>query len=223
MAKTVDITQYQPHFIRCTKEFQELAETENPELSFLWKELEQVFSEQFIESLTKNGCKRWEKMIKIAPKQGLEERRELIRARINEKLPFTDRMLEQMLDILLGEGGYKKELFPNKYTLIIRVSLSNRSRYIEVDKMLKRVVPVNLVLEMSLWFCQHEEVGRYRHNLLSGYTHKQIREKQLPVFVSHQELKGEVHESLTTWSHEHLRNQGIQNRKEQKNEIHNKL
>lgn len=207
MVKTVDITQYQPHFIRSAKEFQELAETENPELSSLWEALERVFAEQFIESLTAEGCKRWEKMLDIAPKQDLEERRAFIKSRINERLPFTDRMLEQMLDTLLGKGGYKKELFPNAYTLIVRVALSNQKRYTEVEEMLKRIVPANLIVEMSLWFCQHYEAGRYRHKLLSGYTHKQIRRKEMPVFVTHQELQ-EAHEILARWQHEHLRNTG---------------
>ena len=62
MLKEVDISVYLPEVVKHYREIVGITEAENPELTMLWTSADSVFLDQFIETLTDNGCKRWEKI-----------------------------------------------------------------------------------------------------------------------------------------------------------------
>ena len=68
MLKNVDVSIYQPDVVKDYREFKEITEIENTILTDCWSSSNNVFLDQFIETLTDNGCKRWEKILNIQPK-----------------------------------------------------------------------------------------------------------------------------------------------------------
>ena len=58
MTREVDLCQYLPEVIRNVREYQVLCNVESPQVNALWKALEVVFDNGFLESLTEYGCKR---------------------------------------------------------------------------------------------------------------------------------------------------------------------
>ncbi len=177
MDREIDILNYLPEFLQDFREFQELAAAENPEIRALWGSLENVMKEQFISDSTENGVKRWEAILKINPKgsDSLEVRKFRILTRLNEKLPYTYKKLAQQLETLCGESGYSLELRNNEYKLIVRVALTAKSMLAEVEKLLTRIVPVNMYVDLSLLYKQNLTLGSYTHVQLREYTHEQLR------------------------------------------------
>ncbi len=177
MDREIDILNYLPEFLQDFREFQELAASENPEIRALWGSLENVMKEQFINDSTENGVKRWEAILKINPKgsDSLDVRKFRILTRLNEKLPYTYKKLAQQLETLCGESGYSLELRNYEYKLIVRVALTAKSMLAEVEKLLARIVPVNMYVDLSLLYNQNLAFESYTNAQLRVYTHEQLR------------------------------------------------
>lgn len=182
MLKNAEIQQHQPEILKEYREFQMLAEAENPELTECWTAAHNLLSDQFIDTLTENGCKRWEKILDIHAMgmDTLQERRFRIKARINETLPYTYRRIEQILNSICGVDGYEMVLFHKAYTLMIKIELTSRKEYEYIKTIMKRVAPANLLLDITIRYNQHYKLKAYRHRELSEYTQYELREKVWP-------------------------------------------
>ena len=173
-----NLIEYLPEFLRDVKELQAvLSVAEQPEMVDLWQAEENALRDQFVEDATENGVSRWEKILGIIPKatDDLDVRKFSILARINESLPFTITTLHQQLTALCGENGYEVNLDANNYLLIVRVALTAESSFDAVDSLLKRVVPANLIIDISLMYNKHKHFGVYTHGGLEQFTHEQMR------------------------------------------------
>ena len=181
MLKNVDISIYQPLVTKDYREFKEIAEIENTILTDCWSSSNNVFLDQFIETLTDNGCKRWEKILNIQPKgtDTLEVRRFRIKSRINEDLPYTYNALLNALDNLCGKGQYEVTLYNNEYRLKVLIELTVKKLFDEVESTVKRMIPANMILEVSLRYNQYLHFKKYTYGQLSVYTNKQLREEVL--------------------------------------------
>lgn len=179
--RIIDISEYYPSTVEELKQFIKIAEAENPEIIQIWKESENVLNDQFIYTAGENGIKRWEKILKITPKgtDTFDDRRFIIISRLNEKLPYTFTILKNLLSNLCGENGFTAELIHNDYKLIVRIALSRKSNYNEVDSLLKRITPANLIIDLSLMYNQHKILKPYTHRKLKIYTHRDLREEVL--------------------------------------------
>lgn len=177
MVREINTLNYLPEFLKEFREFREIAAAENPELLSIWGILEDLLNDQFVAISTENGVKRWETILKISPKgsDSLEVRKFRILARLNEKLPYTQKILEQQLATLCGESGYSVELKNNEYTLVVRVALTAKSKFEEVDNLLRRIVPANMIIDLSLLYNQYSKLAGYTHAELAQYAHEQLR------------------------------------------------
>jgi hypothetical protein len=70
------LTGYLPAALKEVREYQALAHGEQPEIFNLFAEIQIALDNQFIETSTKYGIRRWEKMLGVVPKgtDTLEER-----------------------------------------------------------------------------------------------------------------------------------------------------
>lgn len=171
-----------PLVLRECREFKAIDTAETPELEALWTAIENARDDQYIPSLTISGIKRWEKILGVIPKadETFDDRRFRILNRVNESLPFTYRFLENQFTILCGEKGYRLQLDHGNYTLVVRVELTSKSKYNDVEALLKRVLPANIVIDLSLMYNQHKDIARFTHEQLHAWTHEQIRSEVLP-------------------------------------------
>ncbi len=181
MAKTVTLEKYQPQVVKGTREFQTLAAVENSEMENVWGDLEFLWQDQWMDTLTEEGCRRWEEMMRIVPKgsDNLEVRRFRIKARINENLPYTYRMLEQSLDTLCGAGNYSVTLYPEEYRMKVLLQLTVKKLFSEVQEMIERMIPANMILEVLLRYNQWQDYAQWTWQQASSYTWQQLREEAL--------------------------------------------
>lgn len=183
MDREIDLIRYLPEILQEVREFRSLAAAENPEIEKLWTCLEDALNDQFVGSATTYGIKRWESILKIMPKatDSPDERRFRILTRLNEQLPYSWRMLVHQLTTLCGSEGYSIELKNNEYTLIVKVALTAKANFDDVGDLLGRIVPANLVIDLSLKYNQHELIGGFTHEQLAAYTHQELREEVITV------------------------------------------
>lgn len=176
MPRIVDVLDYLPKVVRTIKEFEVLGDAENPEINNLWLDNQIVLNNQFINTLDEQGCARWEKMLDITPKgtATVEDRRLAILARINASLPYTYRQLENFLRNICADD-YTMTLDNENYTLTVLLSLSRQNQFDEVSNLLARVIPANLICNVSLKYNQYKIIKPYRYRLLVNYTCHEIR------------------------------------------------
>lgn len=201
--REVNLVEYLPNIIREVKEFKEISNTESPEINLLWKNFQNVFDDQFIETATENGVKRWEKILQIIPKASytLEDRKFVILTRLNKQLPYTTRMLQQILRQLCGQDGYSMDLNENKYKLEIRIELSRKRVLEEVTSFVKRIVPANLILTLDLNYNKHRTFSGRTYEFLERYTHEQLK------YDKHSNFSGYKYSSLGNYTHNQLRSE----------------
>lgn len=176
-----ELLSYLPDVLHDIREFCILCEVGDSELSVLHISLVDIVKDNFIQTLTERGCERWERMMRITPKASddIEVRRFRILAQLNEQLPYTYRGLLRQLETLCGKDGYSAELNSNAYTLSVRVALTAKNQLDEVMKLLKRVVPANLAVSVTLKYNQHKTFAAMTHGQLAAYTHYSLRNEVL--------------------------------------------
>lgn len=150
MSREIDLCQYLPEVIKNVREYQILCSTESPQVNAMWKALEVVFDNGFLESLTEYGCSRWETILDLTANKNdsLAVRRKNTWIRLNENLPYTWRRLVLLMNEICGENGYHMELKHNDYFLDISIQLTEENLESHIVKqvmhMLERVLPANI-------------------------------------------------------------------------------
>jgi hypothetical protein len=130
-----------------------LMSAEQPELELLWAAHDKTLSDQFLLTATDYGIKRWERMLKIYPKDtdGLEMRRARVLAMLRLKLPFTIRWLRAWLTELCGPDNYRLEL--NYYSIDLDLGYDTlpeaEKLAIDIVGLLSEVKPANMVLDFN--------------------------------------------------------------------------
>lgn len=150
--REVKIEEYWPLIVKNTEEFGQIAVAENPEFNKLAGCIYQVLQDSFVRDATEYSVGRWENMLDLTPENGdtLDDRKARILTCLNIKLPYTVRVLRQMLIGLLGEDNFTMNINNDTATLTVAVSLdTTESQIAEVESLLDHVLPRNLVTEIS--------------------------------------------------------------------------
>ena len=169
---------YLPYVIRDYAEFQGI---EQPEIEKAWNTTDDLLDNQFIPTAGNMGLSRWEKILGITPKgtDSLEDRRFRILTRINEELPYTLPQLRNILETLCGKGNYSADVEEGTYQLLVKIGLAAKNNFNDVESLLNRVVPQNMVVTLLQLYNTHAELGRFTHAQLAAYTHNQLRNEVL--------------------------------------------
>ena len=181
----MSLLEYLPEFIQEIKEMKIIMSVEENFLTGFDDNLnlavKNVFKDQFINTATENGIKRYEDMLKIVSREseGLDVRRFRLFVRFNEKLPYTVPKLKEQLASLCGEDGYSIMLDVVNFNLVVKIALKSKGMVDEVRAMLERMVPLNMMLDLDLMYNQHMTAGKFTHKFLQKYTHKGVRDEVL--------------------------------------------
>lgn len=172
----MEIREYWPGYLQEIAEFRALAEAEQPEMDAVTQALRSAPNEFFTPTLSQYGAGRWEKImgLPVAHSGNLEDRRFRVMARFAEQLPYTRRRLEQLMGSLCGEDGYSLD-FLSGYALKVRVALTAKQNYADVGVLLGRVIPMNVTIDLSLKYNQHQALDGFTHAQLVAYTYDQLR------------------------------------------------
>lgn len=76
--------------------------------------------------------------------------------------------------------GFTVAMVGSTFTLSVRVMLTAKQNYDDVETLLNRIVPENLILDLSLMYNQHQTLAAFTHAQLAAYTHYFLRNEVLP-------------------------------------------
>lgn len=154
--REVKIEEYWPQIVKGTAEFGQIAVALNPEFNKLAKCIYEVLNESFVATASEFGVSRWEHILGISPAAGdtLDDRKARILTYLNIKLPYTWRVLKQMLvPILGGEDKFVMEYINDECKLVLHTDRLDDAMLATVDDLLERVLPQNI------------EVVQYNHHI----------------------------------------------------------
>lgn len=176
----MQLYEYLPFFVYNTKEFKEFFKILQPKIDNLFIETDKRLTDMFVLGCSEYATKRYEKIVGIMPKltDSLEKRQLDILAIYNEVPPFTYERLYEMLESLLGKDGFKMSLdIPNYYLKI--VLKRDKLQFIkQVNDMLERIVPVNIVLDYSIDWNTWSDLKPFTWGTLLSDTWKEVREDE---------------------------------------------
>lgn len=146
----INISKHYPPTVNDFEEFIEIGKVENSNFNRVRIELLQLFSMRFVHDTDEVGIARWEKMLKLKRRasDSLETRRVRVLAKINNKLPYTWRTLNQLLTSIFGEGNYHINLDPQEYIIELLIP-SEHSYYRELLEILEPMIPLNIYLMIA--------------------------------------------------------------------------
>lgn len=149
--RTVNIEHYYPDVISNAKEFQELANTEDPEFNIIADLTNKWFNNTFVYDADEHGVERWENMLSLLPSADdtLPIRKMAILQKIMASTPYTIRKLQSMFD-----GGYgineiiATEQIP-KYNLDLMVTEKAFENIQKIKAFTRSIIPANLTISVS--------------------------------------------------------------------------
>lgn len=165
---------YIPLFLREIDEFNKLFPSLDTELSKINAFLSELLNGQFIFLCEEEYLQKFEKILSIKPiDSDIEKRRKNIIIKFNEKLPYTVFRFKESLDLILGKNNHFLFIIYDKYRLVLRIKLSDEDDFSLCVSLIDRMLPANMIWEIQK-FNNHEIVGKFKHNRLKKYTHREI-------------------------------------------------
>lgn len=150
-SRVVAIENYWASVVGKTDEFKQIAVAENPEFNKLTECLQKCLQDSFINDATEYGVSRWESMLGIVPSPSdtLKERKVRVMTYLNIRLPYTWRVLKQMLTSFVGENNFTMKYINDISKLIIRIKVDTEGTYYTVSDLLNNVVPQNVYIDLG--------------------------------------------------------------------------
>lgn len=149
MTKLLD---HLPAFYKEIKEFQDLSQTVTVEYVGVESSFESVENDQFILTSSETGIERREKDFGIIPDKLTETlpfRKKRLLARMQENVPYVEEYLRQHLGNLVGHNQIYLNIDILLFELDVILEATDISFYDEIDKMLERLVPLNIVIKIA--------------------------------------------------------------------------
>ncbi|MEG0018317.1 MAG: putative phage tail protein [Hydrogenoanaerobacterium sp.] len=170
-------TDYLPAYLQNIKDFTAIGGAVDKELIELQAKTAQLNSNQCISTADLETQKRWENILLLPhnPVLTLEERRMQLLSRLQMQPGITLLKLAALLKQMTN-GGATAALESDKYLLKVRVALTSRYSFNNVNSLLHEVVPANIVIDLSLLYNKNETLSHFTNARLSKFTHKQLRE-----------------------------------------------
>ncbi len=146
MAKKVDLMSYWMPLLRDFKDFKEIAIAEESEIVLILEEIEKILKDRFIETAGEYGISRYEKILKILTQdEDLETRRMRVKAKWNDKVPYTERELIARLKSFCGENYTFDKDYAN-YRFNIGTQLETKGSFNLLCEMIMKIRPCNMVV-----------------------------------------------------------------------------
>lgn len=139
---------YLPYVVQDFKEFQGITTGEQPEFELVWDAHEQVFNNQFIDTMDDYGLSRWEAMLKITPKgtDTLDTRRARIKTQLNNFVPYPIRVFAQMLTAIANGEPFTLTIEPGSYLLEIVTQWGASGQVEGLEYLIENIVPCNIAI-----------------------------------------------------------------------------
>ncbi len=167
-----------PDTVKELQEFRKLAEIEGAMLTDMSGAKERLEKNQWILTAERNGLLRLARMIGFfgAEMMDTESLREEILYRWSSRSPYTQFHLMDWLDGCLGKGACQLDIDRERYLTKLILELRVKEKQDFLEKHLRKIIPANLLLEVSLNANTYGDLEGMAHGQLMelGWTYGQI-------------------------------------------------
>jgi hypothetical protein len=127
-------------------EISQIMSSEQVTVDDLWTLIEQVMNAQFIMKADETGISIYEKFLNIVPKQGetLDERRAEVLSAFQDSLPYTRKMLKNLLLALGIPDDSLQITYPDNFHVEVGVSREYESLMDFIRALLERMSPYTM-------------------------------------------------------------------------------
>ncbi|SDA45802.1 hypothetical protein SAMN02910343_00677 [Dialister histaminiformans] len=148
LERDVHVERYFPDVLAPAKEMKAIAAGEDPEFHLLYEKAWKWFANTFIFHTDLEGVERWESMLSIIPDpdESLSDRRREILFRVNNRLPYTERTLKPIYDMLYGKDTVIPEVRENQYALVLNLTGDAIWEAGKVKTQARCIAPANLTI-----------------------------------------------------------------------------
>lgn len=164
------------------KEMDAIIAAVQPELDRLSTEIQNHFNDTLPVVATLDGVLRWEIILGIVAdpsSEPLEFRQGRIINRLSSNTPFTERVLQEIMDNIMGVNGWSYDLDYRNYQLDITSLIPGRNWLNEMSVTLEKIIPANLLWYLHMYFNTHARLTDFTHSHLSQLTHAQLMEDDI--------------------------------------------
>lgn len=135
------------------EEFNQIMNAEDLLLQNIEEKQKDILHENFLETATAYGIKKYEAMFKINTdllNEDLEFRRLRLKNKRLDRIPFTYRFLCNKLDSLFEKENYELKLVNDIYTLNMEINTFDWSIFNEIVENFRYIIPCNMILHSVL-------------------------------------------------------------------------
>ena len=159
-----------PDTVKELQEFRKLGEREGVFLAEMATEKEALEKNQWILTAERSGLLRLAAMMGFFGAEAIETEnlREEILYRWSSRSPYTEFHLMDWLDGCLGNEAYRLDIDRDRYLMKLILELRVKEKQDFLKKHLRKIIPANLLLEVSL--------NKNTYGDLTGMTYGQLME-----------------------------------------------
>jgi hypothetical protein len=174
---------YLPEVMKNVAEFIQISNAEQNTKEKLWDDVYKTFDEAFVSTQSKIGIERWEKTLKLSPKDtdSIESRRIKVMGRLLSDIPYTTRTFKKTLDGLCGADGYNMSIDFDNDIIDIKLCLKMAQVINELVELSEAIIPAHIMFNVTIDYNTHRTLANagVTHRQLKQYTHAQIKETVL--------------------------------------------
>lgn len=157
--------------IRDIREIYEMNDDISPE-----EDLEILADDIFIDTSHENKISRFEKIMGYEPldTDSIEVRRARIKAKVNEKLPFTIRTIIPKLNAICGVGRYWIRYYPKQLRLEIYFAPRAYELVAPAREFLEEVVPLAIYIHYEVYTHTYEDLEKFTYGEMEQYSYEDL-------------------------------------------------
>lgn len=142
--------------------------------------VEELNDDIMLDTMHIDIIERWEKILNINPLDDdtEEDRRFKVKAKVNEKLPYSLRVLKRKLDTLCP-GGYSMEISEDRTNLNVKIALTSKKMRSAIADMLEEMLPLNMLYSTQIMYNTWGMLENYTWGELESRTWEQLRSEVL--------------------------------------------
>lgn len=160
----MQLIKYLPEFLQEIREFKELFAAEDIELEKLQKAVDSIEKEVIVNTAESYGLDRYEKIYNIKKtSDDVDVRRFNILSKINNRVPFTLKWLDNKFKQLAGEGNYIINVDYANYKITISIAYLFGDIADTLKKELRSLLPANMIIQINLFSNAKAYVGAIVH------------------------------------------------------------
>lgn len=159
-----------PQHLAQIPEWQEICHAYDYMLSKAFETIDEIYANQFLDSLTEMGCLIWERLlgISVTDDETLEDRKQAIKAYFVGDLPYTENKLRETLEGLAGPDAVTLTVTQSTYELKIDLTVNAPAVVSNIQDIVYKMRPCNMIVRICI---HYKDTSR----LYIGHAVKQIK------------------------------------------------